>query len=51
MVRVTWGTAANQAWLLGHEPDVLAVADAPWLGEGKHGFVDAGGGLGAAPAS
>jgi hypothetical protein len=32
--------AADQARLLGDEPHVLAIADAPRLGEGKHGLVD-----------
>ena len=35
--------AADQARLLGDEPHVLAIADAPRLGEGKYGLVDGAG--------
>jgi len=32
--------AANQTRLLGDEPDVIAVADSSWLGEGKRALVN-----------
>ena len=44
VVGVRWLPAADQARLLGNEPDVIAVADPPRLREGKHALVD---GLGA----
>lgn len=34
--------ATDRARLLGDEPDVLTIAHAPRLGEGKHGLVDDG---------
>ena len=40
VVGVRWLPAANQARLLGNEPDVIAVADPPRLREGKHALVD-----------
>ena len=49
MMRITRQTAADQAWLFRHEADVLAVAHAARLWEGKQGFVDARSGLGAPP--
>jgi hypothetical protein len=42
MVRITRGPAADQTWLLGHESNVLPVANSPRLGKGKDSFVDAG---------
>ena len=40
VVGVRWLPAANQARLLGNEPDVIAVANPPRLREGKHALVD-----------
>jgi hypothetical protein len=48
MVGVRRFAAADQAPLPGNEPDVLAVANSPRLGEDKHALVD---GFGAALAN
>jgi hypothetical protein len=40
VVGVAGLAAADQAGLLRDEPEVIAVADAPWLWEGEGGFVD-----------
>jgi hypothetical protein len=40
VVGVRWSPATDQARLLGNEPDVIAVADPPWLGESKHALVN-----------
>jgi hypothetical protein len=43
MVGVRRFAAANQARLLGNEPDVIAVANPARLGKGKHALVDSSG--------
>jgi hypothetical protein len=40
VVSVRWQAAADQTRLLGNEPDVIAVANPPRLGEGKHALVN-----------
>jgi len=40
MVRIARLAAADQAWLLGHEPDMLTIADAAGFWEGKNGLID-----------
>jgi hypothetical protein len=40
MMRIRGHAAAKQTRLLGHKPDVLAVANPAWLGMGKLALVD-----------
>ena len=40
MMGIAGLAAAEEARLLGDEADMLAIADAPRLGMGQHGFVD-----------
>ena len=42
MMGICGHAAADQAWLLGYEPDVVFVADPAWLGAGQLALVDAG---------
>ena len=41
VVRIAGLPSADQAGLLGNETQVVPIADAARLGEGKHGLVDA----------
>ena len=47
MVGVRRPPAADQARLCGDKPDMVAVANSPWLGEGENGFIDCTGWFGA----
>lgn len=40
VVGIRWLPPTNEARLLGHEPDVIAVANPTRLGEGEHALVD-----------
>ena len=43
MMGVGRASTTDQTWLVRHIPDVIAIADAAWLGESESAFVDCAG--------